>query len=173
MKMSIVARKMMMGPMFTERTKQKLDKLDKFFRADAECTVTLTKIPRDMLRVEATVRSEGMLFRAETTDEDANCAIDTLVDLLIRQIRKNKTRLERRLREDAFVAEDGTEEEEEYHVVRRKSFPVRPMDAEEAILQMNLLGHQFFTFLNAETGGINVVYRRRDGDYGLLEPYSE
>lgn len=173
MKMSIVARKMMMGPMFTERTKQKLDKLDKFFRADAECTVTLTKIPRDMLRVEATVRSEGMLFRAETTDEDANCAIDTLVDLLIRQIRKNKTRLERRLREDAFVAEDGAEEEEEYHVVRRKSFPVRPMDAEEAILQMNLLGHQFFTFLNAETGGINVVYRRRDGDYGLLEPYSE
>ncbi|MBE6768959.1 MAG: ribosome-associated translation inhibitor RaiA [Ruminococcaceae bacterium] len=173
MKMSIVARKMMMGPTFTERTKQKLDKLDKFFQADAECTVTLTKLPRDVLQVEATVRSGGMLFRAETTDEDANCAIDTLIDLLVRQIRKNKTRLERRLREGAFAAENGAEEEEAYRVVRRKSFPVRPMDVEEAILQMNLLGHQFFTFLNAETGGINVVYCRRDGDYGLLEPYSE
>lgn len=173
MKMSIVARKMTLRPSFSERTQEKLDKLDKFFQTDADCTVTLTPMPRDTLQVEAMVRSGGMLFRAETTDEDANSAVDTLIDLLIRQIRKNKTRLERRLREDAFIAEDGLEEEEEYHVVRRKSFPVRPMDAEEAILQMNLLGHQFFTFLNAETGGVNVVYRRRDGDYGLLEPYSE
>ncbi len=173
MKMSIVARKMTLRPSFSERTQEKLNKLDKFFRTDAECTLTLTPMPRDVLRVEATVRSGGMLFRAETTDEDAGSAVDTLIDLLIRQIRKNKTRLERRLREDAFVAEEGTEEEEEYHVVRRKSFPVRPMDTEEAVLQMNLLGHQFFTFLNAETGGINVVYRRHDGNYGLLEPYSE
>ncbi len=174
MKMSIVARKMTLRPSFSERTQEKLDKLDKFFQTDAECTVTLTPLPRDTLRVEAMVRSGGMLFRAETTDEDANCAVDTLIDLLIRQIRKNKTRLERRLRDDAFVAEaEDTEEEEEFRVVRQKSFPVRPMDTEEAILQMNLLGHQFFMFLNAETGGINVVYRRHDGDYGLLEPYSE
>lgn len=174
MKMSIVARKMTLRPSFSERTQEKLEKLDKFFQTDAECTVTLTLLPRDTLRVEATVRSGGMLFRAETIDEDANSAVDTLIDLLIRQIRKNKTRLERRLREDAFAAEGETEwEEEDFRVVRRKSFPVRPMDTEEAILQMNLLGHQFFTFLNAETGGINVVYRRNDGDYGLLEPYSE
>jgi len=174
MKMSIVARKMTLRPSFSERTQEKLNKLDKFFQTDAECTVALTPLPRDTLRVEATVRSGGMLFRAETTDEDANSAVDTLIDLLIRQIRKNKTRLERRLREDAFVSESETEwEEEEFRVVRQKSFPVRPMDAEEAILQMNLLGHQFFMFLNAETGGINVVYRRNDGDYGLLEPYSE
>ncbi len=175
MKMSIVARKMTLRPSFSGRTQEKLDKLDKFFQTDAECTVTLTPMPRDTLRVEAMVRSGGMLFRAETTDEDANSAVDTLIDLLIRQIRKNKTRLERRLREDAFAAESevAPEEEEEFRVVRRKSFPVRPMDTDEAVLQMNLLGHQFFTFLNAETGGINVVYRRRDGDYGLLEPYSE
>ncbi len=173
MKMSIVARKMFMGPAFAERAEQKLGKLDKFFKADAECTVTLTKAPRDMLQVEATVRSGGMLFRAETTDEDANCAIDTLVDLLIRQIRKNKTRLERRLREGAFAADLETEEEEEFRVVRTKRVPVRSMEVEEAILQMNLLGHQFFAFLNAQTGHINVVYHRRNGDYGLLEPYSE
>ncbi len=172
MKMSIVARKMSLRPSFSERTQQKLDKLDKFFRTDAECTVTLTALPRDVLQVEATVRSDGMLFRAETTDEDANSAIDTLIDLLVRQIRKNKTRLARRLREDAFDAELG-DEDEEFRVVRRKSFAVRPLDVEEAILQMNMLGHQFFMFQNAETGGINVVYRRHNGDYGLLEPYNE
>ncbi len=174
MKMSIVARKVSLRPSFAEKTQQKLDKLDKFFRTDAECTVTVTVLPRDTLQVEAIVRSGGMLFRAETTDEDAGSAVDTLIDLLVRQIRKNKTRLARRLREDAFSvdAEDDGEDEEIY-IVRKKSFAVRPMDAEEAVLQMNLLGHQFFMFQNAETGGINVVYRRHDGDYGLLEPYNE
>ena len=174
MKMTIVARKVTVRPSFTERTEQKLSKLDKFFQNDAECTVTLNQLPRDTLQVEATVRSGGMVFRAETVDEDANSAIDTLLDLLVRQIRKNKTRLERRLREDAFASEPEAEwEEDEYRVVRTKSFAVRPLDVEEAILQMNLLGHQFFMFLNTETGGINVVYRRRNGDYGLLEPYTE
>lgn len=174
MKMSIVARKVSLRPSFAERTQQKLDKLDKFFRTDADCTVTVTALPRDTLQVEAVVRSGGMLFRAETTDEDAAGAVDTLIDLLVRQIRKNKTRLARRLRDDAFAVEaqeDG--EDEEIRIVRQKSFAVRPMDVEEAVLQMNLLGHQFFMFQNAETGGINVVYRRRNGDYGLLEPYSE
>ena len=174
MKMSIVARKVPLRPSFAERTQQKLVKLDKFFRTDAECTVTVTALPRDTLQVEAVVRSGGMLFRAETTDEDAGSAIDTLIDLLVRQIRKNKTRLARRLRDDAFAMDVEDEgEDEEIRIVRQKSFAVRPMDAEEAVLQMNLLGHQFFMFQNAETGGINVVYRRRDGDYGLLEPYSE
>ena len=174
MKMSIVARKVTLRPSFTERTQEKLDKLDKFFHTDADCTVTVTALPRDTLQVEAVVRSGGMLFRAETTDEDANSAIDTLIDLLVRQIRKNKTRLARRLREDAFGVEPEEDEgEEEIRVVRQKRFAVRPLDVEEAILQMNLLGHQFFMFQNAETGSINVVYRRHNGDYGLLEPYSE
>lgn len=174
MKMSIVARKVSLRPSFAEKTQQKLDKLDKFFRTDTECTVTVTVLPRDTLQVEAVVRSGGMLFRAETTDEDPGSAVDTLIDLLVRQIRKNKTRLARRLREDAFSADaedDG--EDEDIRIVRKKSFAVRPMNAEEAILQMNLLGHQFFMFQNAETGGINVVYRRHNGDYGLLEPYNE
>lgn len=176
MKMSITARKVIVRPAFTKRTHQKLSKLDKFFDGDADCTITITRLPRDILQVEAVVRSGGMLFRAETTDEDANSAIDTLIDLLVRQIRKNKTRLEKRLRTDAFAEEpfaDVEWEEEEYQVVRTKSFAVKPLDVEEAILQMNLLGHQFFMFLNADTGGINVVYRRHNGDYGLLEPYVE
>ena len=176
MKMSIVARKVTVRQAFTERTQQKLSKLDKFFDGDADCTVTITRLPRDILQVEAMVRAGGMIFRAETTDEDANSAIDTLIDLLVRQIRKNKTRLEKRLRADAFEAEPFAEvewEDEEYRVVRTKSFAVKPLDVEEAILQMNLLGHQFFMFQNVDTGGINVVYRRHNGDYGLLEPYVE
>lgn len=97
--------------------------------------------------------------------------------MLIRQIRKNKTRLEKRLREGAFAPDalsgEPVEEEPEYRVVKSKSFPVKPLDVEEAILQMNMSGHQFYMFRNMETGEINVVYRRRDGDYGLLEPDGE
>ena len=177
MKLNIVTRKVTMRPSFEERTQQKLRKLDKFFESDADCTVTVTQLPRDTLQVEATVRSDGMVFRAETIDADANSAIDTLIDLLVRQIRRNKTRLEKRLRSGAFTPEPEVlpeeEPEDEFHLVRTKRFPVRPLDVEEAILQMNLLGHQFFTFLNAESGQLCVVYRRRDGDYGLLEPYTE
>lgn len=175
MKLTIVARKITLRPSFTERTQQKLDKLDKFFSDDADCTVTVTQAPRNTMRVEATVRSNGMIFRAETTEEDVNDAVDKLIDVLIRQIRKNKTRLERRLRTGAFAPEPEEEPlpEDEYHVVRQKSFSVKPLDVEEAILQMNLLGHQFFMFRNVETGEINVVYRRQDGDYGLLEPQAE
>ena len=175
MKLTINARKVTMRPSFTERTQQKLSKLDKFFSDDAEYTVAIQPAPRNQLQVEATVRSNGMLYRAEASAEDANDAVDTLIDLLIRQIRKNKTRLEKRLRSGAFEAEEpvAAEPEEEYRVVRTKSFSVKPLDVDEAILQMNMLGHQFFMFQNIDTGAVNVVYRRRDGDYGLLEPYTE
>ncbi len=176
MKVTIVARKITLRPSFTERTEQKMSKLDKFFSDDAECIVTVSQAPRNTMRVEATVRSNGMIFRAETTEEDINDAVDRLVDLLVRQIRKNKTRLEKRLRTGAFAEPAGAGEsvaEEEYRIVRTKSFSVKPLDVEEAILQMNLLDHGFFMFVNADTGDINVVYRRQDGDYGLLEPHVE
>ena len=174
MKLTITARKVTMRPSFEEKTQEKLQKLDKFFEKDADCTVTVTQQPHDTLKVEATVRHAGMIYRAETVNEDANDAVDTLIDLLIRQIRKNKTRLEKRLRSGAFDTEPVSEwVEEDLSPVRQKRFPVRPMDVEEAILQMNLLGHQFFTFLNADNGNVNVVYRRHDNSYGLLEPYVE
>lgn len=173
MKMTITARKVTMRPSFSEKAEQKFGKLDKFFSGDADGTLTITQCPRDLLQVEATVRYAGMIYRAETIGADAIDAVDELVDLLIRQIRKNKTRLEKRLRAGAFESDLVPEEEEEYRVVRTKKFSLRPMDADEAILQMNLLGHQFFAFQNAEDGRVNIVYRRRDGDYGLLEPYTE
>ena len=174
MKITMTGRKVTLRPAFVERTETKLSKLDKFFDTDAAADVTVTA-ERDQHRVEVTIRCNGMIFRAEETAEDMNEAVDRLVDILLRQIRKNKTRLEKRLRSGAFVDgyEPETEESETYRIVRSKSFPVKPLDVEEAILQMNLTGHQFYMFRIMDSGEINVVYRRKNGDYGLLEPNPE
>ena len=174
MKITMTGRKVTLRPAFVERTETKLSKLDKFFDTDAAADVTVTA-ERDLHRVEVTIRCSGMVFRAEEAAEDMNEAVDRLVDILLRQIRKNKTRLEKRLRSGAFVdsIEPEAEESETYRIVRSKSFPVKPLDVEEAILQMNLTGHQFYMFRNMDSGEINVVYRRKNGDYGLLEPNPE
>ena len=174
MKITMTGRKVTLRPTFVERTETKLSKLDKFFDTDAAADVTVTA-ERDLHRVEVTIRCSGMVFRAEEAAEDMNEAVDRLVDILLRQIRKNKTRLEKRLRSGAFVdsIEPEAEESETYRIVRSKSFPVKPLDVEEAILQMNLTGHQFYMFRNMDSGEINVVYRRHNGDYGLLEPHAE
>ena len=174
MKITMTGRKVTLRPTFVERTETKLSKLDKFFDTDAAADVTVTA-ERDLHRVEVTIRCSGMVFRAEEAAEDMNEAVDRLVDILLRQIRKNKTRLEKRLRSGAFVdsIEPEAEESETYRIVCSKSFPVKPLDVEEAILQMNLTGHQFYMFRNMDSGEINVVYRRKNGDYGLLEPNPE
>ncbi|HIW73570.1 MAG TPA: ribosome-associated translation inhibitor RaiA [Firmicutes bacterium] len=171
MKTTITGRKVPVTDSFAERTEKKLAKLDKFFDSDAAAEVTVTQ-ERNLQRVEITIRYNGLLFRAEDAAAEANEAVDKLVDILFRQIRRNKTRLEKRLRSDAFagVFQDEETEEPAFRVVRSKKFPVKPMDVEEAILQMNMLGHQFYMFRNMDTNEINVVYARRDGDYGLLEP---
>ncbi|MBR3900777.1 MAG: HPF/RaiA family ribosome-associated protein, partial [Ruminococcus sp.] len=103
---------------------------------------------------------------------DKNDALDDAIDKIIRQIRKNKTKLEKKLKDTAFkeAFAEPVEEVPEYTVIKEKKFELRPMDVEEAILQMNLLSHTFFMFLNAKTGNINVVYKRTDGNYAVLEP---
>ncbi len=170
MKTTISGRKVPITDSFTERTEKKLSKLDKFFDSDASAEVTVTQ-ERNLQRVEITIRHNGLLFRAEDASAEAIEVVDKLVDVLFRQIRRNKTRLEKRLRDDAFTDFLPDEpEESEYRVVRSKKFPVKPMDVDEAILQMNMLGHQFYMFRNMDTNEINVVYARRDGNYGLLEP---
>lgn len=171
MKVTMTGRKCTLRPSFVERTESKLSKLDKFFDTDAAADVTVSN-ERNRQRVEITIRYNGMIFRAEDAAEDTNEAVDRLTDVLLRQIRRNKTRLEKRLRSHAFddLLPEPDWAEEEYNVVKSKSFPVKPMDVQEAILQMNLTGHQFYMFRNGDTGEINVVYHRRDGDYGLLEP---
>lgn len=156
-------------------SEKKLSKLDKYFRSDAEASIT-ARTERGHSCIEVTVRSGGMLYRAACRDTDVFRAIDSAEVMIDRQIRKNKTRLEKRLRDGAFetlIATDSAEaveEEREFDIVRTKRFSVKPMTVEEAILQMNLLGHEFFVFKNAnDDERFSVVYKRRDGGYGLIE----
>lgn len=156
---------------------KKVGKLDRFFKEDATAAVTFS-IERDRNRVEVTIRSGGTIFRASESTSDMHASIDAAVATLERQIRKNKTRLEKRLRRgllsaawrgDLHFCADGPEEGE-YNLVRSKRFPIKPMTRDEAILQMNLLGHSFFAFRDEDAdGAFAVVYCRNDGDYGLIE----
>lgn len=159
-----------------ERVNKKLGKLDKFFRPGTEAQVTMS-VQRNRHILEVTIITGGITLRAEVAGDDMYACIDKAQDILERQIRKNKTRLAKRLHEGILEQPDafrpGTEdvkEEKEFRVVRTKRFAVKPMPVDEAILQMNLLGHEFFMFTNAETNQVNVVYRRKDGNYGLIEP---
>ena len=175
MNITVVGRKCTPRESFKERAAKKLQKIDRFFGASASAKVTAT-VEKNSQTVEITVFKDGMIFRAQARAENMNDALDECVDLLIRQMRKNKTKLEKRLRDGAFddlVAPDAVEEEKEFELVRTKSIPIKPQSVEEAILQMNMLGHQFYVFRNAVNGGVAVVYRREDGGYGLIEPQEE
>ena len=176
MKIAITSRKVNLRDNFKERVEKKLSKFNRIFDEDAQANVTVT-LEKNRQTVEITIRQNGMVYRAEQTAEEMNDALDAVIEVLGRQIRKNKCRLEKKMRAavlDDFLAQEELEEddmeEKEYEVVRSKRFPVKPLDVEEAILQMNMVGHQFYMYRNAETGEINVVYRRKDGTYGLLEP---
>ena len=160
---------------------KKVGKLDRFFREDATAAITFSVEKDRNNKVEVTIRSSGTIFRVSESTSDMYASIDAAVTTLERQIRKNKTRLEKRLRQGAFeravdtstsFAPEEPEEPEEndFHIVRSKRFPIKPMSRDEAILQMNLLEHSFFAFRDEEANGaFAVVYRRHDGGYGLIE----
>ena len=175
MKLNIMAKKIQIGPSFTDYAEKKLNqKLDKFFEDEAEAKITLAE-QRGLIVLELTVKAGSMIYRAEQSATDKNDALDNAIDKIIRKIRRNKTRLGKRIREAALAENftDSVEEQTEYNVIRRKAFRLHPMTVEEAILQMNMLGHSFFLFMNGETGATSVVYRREDGDYAVLEPTAE
>ena len=155
---------------------KKVTKLNRYFRDDAEALVAFS-VEKNRNNVELTVHAANTYFRASESTSDMFASIDAAVSDIERQIRKNKTRLSRRLRQDAFVrtADEATsfvpeQEETEFEIVRAKRFPIKPMTRDEAILQMNLLGHSFFAFRDEEAdGAFAVVYQRNDGGYGLIE----
>ncbi len=170
MKVTIAAKKLTISQAFTEYAEQKLNaKLDRFFPEEAEAKITLAE-RREMIILELTVKYNGIIYRAEQSAKDKNDALDVTIDRIIRQIRKQKTKVEKSLRQGAFAGLEPEAEEKEYEVIRYKTFTVKPMTVDEAILQMNLLDHAFFMFKNAETGAINVVYRREEGNYSVLVP---
>ena len=153
---------------------KKVMKLERFFKDDAEALVAFS-VEKDRNRAEITVHAANTYFRASEATSDMYASIDAAVATIERQIRKNKTRLARRLRQDAFVRSPEVTsfapeaEEGAFEIVRTKQFPMKPMTREEAILQMELLGHEFFVFKNMDAeDAISVVYKRTQGGYGLI-----
>ncbi len=169
MNTAYVARKVTLTDSFKERAEQKLKKLDKFFD-DVKAQVTVST-QKEKASVELTVWANGMIFRAEAQDTDKLDALDEAIENLTRRIRKNKTRLQKKVKASGFeLPAENEAEEVDYDVIRTKEIPLRPMSLDEAILQMNMLGHSFFMFLNGETGDVNVVYRRNVDGYGVIVP---
>lgn len=166
-----------------EYVEKKIGRLERYFDAPPTSDVNVTlSVIREKQSVEVTIPLPGVLLRAEERSEDMYASIDLVVEKLERQIRKHKTKVNRRARQeagirnlfkesfDALPKRPEHEEEEEFEVVRSKKFTLKPMDVEEAILQMNLVGHDFFVFSNMDSDEVNVVYKRQDGKYGLIEP---
>ena len=153
---------------------RKIGKLDRFFKTEAEAFVTFS-IERGRFLAEITIHNNGMYYRASELTNDMYASVDSGIAAIERQIRRNKTRLAKKLREGALEREaapaflPADDEAEDFKIVRRKHFSIKPMSAEEAILQMNLLGHEFFVFKNMdENDATSVVYKRRDGGYGII-----
>lgn len=172
MKITIVERKVKITDELRAYATKKVEKLDRYFQTDATSTVTFSEL-RGRQTAEITVNNKGMIVRAEETTTDMFASVDGAINHIERQIRKNKTRLEKRLRTGAFeklAAQSADIEEDKFEVVRHKRFAVQDMTVDEAILQMNLLGHQFFFFKNADNGDTPaVIYKRASGGYGLIE----
>ena len=177
MKFNFLEKKLQIDPEVKAYAERKIGKLDKFFKQESEATVAFST-ERGRCRVEVTLKNNGMFYRASELTGDMHASIDSACALIERQIRKNKTRLEKKLREGAFEreikpdyipAEAEEAGEEDLTIVRTKRFSLKPMTPEEAVLQMNLLEHNFFAFRNMDDGdSFSVVYKRKEGGYGLI-----
>ncbi|MEW9669506.1 ribosome-associated translation inhibitor RaiA [Ammoniphilus sp. 3BR4] len=171
-------------PALREYVEKKVGRLEKYFddiSPSTEAHVTL-RVLRGEHTIEVTIPMPGVILRAEDTHTDMYAATDLVVEKLERQIRKHKTKVNRKFRQEGSLktlfaepVNGAAEEEEEskIEIVRNKRFAMKPMDAEEAVLQMDMLGHNFFVFANTDNEGLSVVYKRKDGRYGLIEPELE
>ena len=178
MKTVITGKDMVVSPGINERVMKKINKMERYLNPDTQIFVRLTREKNNRRTCEITVPVEGVLIRAEATnDENLYVSIDQALVKLEKQIHKHRTKLGKRVRDDAFQTNEyeyaeapETPEEDKRKVVRTKFFPVRPMSVDDAILQMELLGHSFFVFVNVDTNRTNVLYLRKEGNLGLLEP---
>jgi putative sigma-54 modulation protein len=172
MKITIYGKQMSVRESLKSMIEKKLQKFNKFFGDDTEAFVTC-RVRKGVKIIEITVNYGGTTFRSEEESETFITALDRSVESLERQIRKNKTRLEKSFRQEAFVIteddDDGYDEEGEFEI-RVKTFAFKPMTPEEAVLQMNLLGHTFYAFTDADSAKVCVVYKRREGSYGMIVP---
>lgn len=182
MKFTIRGQNMLLTDALKDYATKKIGRLERYFETAPTSDVCVTlSVVKNMQAVEVTIPLPGVLLRAEVRSEDMYASIDLVTEKLERQIRKHKTKANRKFRQDGIRSlfrdsYDGStavrrlDEEEDLELVRTKRFTLKPMDVEEAILQMNMVGHNFFVFANADSKEVNVVYRRNDGKYGLIEP---
>lgn len=180
MKLTIYAKNMTVTPNITRRIEKKTERMSRYLLPETEMQIRLSKEDKRGRRVvEITVpMGSNVILRAEATEsENLFLAIDQALAKIERQIHRHRTKLGKRIREDAFaqiepeyIEDEVAIEENAPEIVRRKTFPVRPMSVEDAAIQMEMLGHSFFAFVNADTEAINILYQRKDGGLGLMEP---
>ena len=172
MKITIYGKQMTVRESLKASVEKKLAKFNKFFGEETEAFVTC-KVRKGVKIIEITVNYLGTTFRSEEESDTFITALDRAIEGLERQIRKNKTKVEKMVKKGAFIIEEDDDDEydeEGDFEIRVKTFPFKPMTPEEAILQMNLIGHEFFAFTDSETGDVCVVYKRKAGSYGLIVP---
>ena len=174
MRYTIVGRNIEVTPGLREAVEDKIGKLDRYFTPDTEVNVTMS-VQRERQNIEVTIPIKGSIIRAEESSSDMYVSIDLVEEVIERQILKYKKKLIDRKQSspsfsDSFLQEETPITEDEIKIVKTKKFAVKPMDPEEACLQMELLGHSFYVFLNSESDQVCVVYRRKGGTYGLIEP---
>ena len=177
MKVTVIAKNIELTPALKEMVEKKISKLEKYFGPNVEARATLS-VQKNRQRVEVTIPFNGVILRGEEVTDDMYKSIDLVKEKLVRQIRKQRTKLSRKnnsgsLRYPEFNSLEFKNEdtdEDTSRIVKTKSFNVKPMSADEAVLQMELLGHSFFVYQDADTNNVSVVYKRKDGNYGLIEP---
>ncbi len=178
MKFNFVGTNMQVSDDVKEYAQKRLSKLDKYFKEDLEVKAVFSYV-KNLQTAEVTIFLPGTILRAEETNPDMFTAIDKVVDVLERQIRKHKTKLQKRYKNNETIRFDNfptfeeapkEDDNSQGKIVKRKRFPLSPMDEEEAILQMELLNHDFFVYLDMDYDQVQVVYKRHDGDYGVIQP---
>ncbi|MCI8764969.1 MAG: ribosome-associated translation inhibitor RaiA [Lachnospiraceae bacterium] len=173
MRYTITGRNVNVTPGIRRAVEEKIGKLDRYFNPDTEVIVTLS-VQKDKQKIEVTIPVKGNIIRAEESSSDMYASIDLVEEVIERQLKKYKNKLIDKKQSaqafsDFFINEE-VHDDEEIQIVKTKRFGIKPMDPEEACVQMELLGHNFYVFLNAETEEVNVVYKRKGHSYGLIEP---
>ncbi len=174
MRYTITGRNIEVTPGLRNMVEKKIGKLEHFFTPDTEVIVALSA-QKDRQKIEVTIPIKGNTIRAEESSTDMYVSIDLVEEVIERQIRRYRKKLIDKKQSalsfsQAFIEEEDERPEEDIRIVKTKKFAIKPIDPEEACLQMEMLGHNFYVFLNADTDQVNVVYRRKNGTYGLIEP---
>ena len=174
MRYKITGRNINVTPGLKAAVEEKIGKLERYFNQDTEVNITLT-VEKDRQKIEVTIPVKGTIIRAEQESNDMYVSIDLVEEIIERQIRRYRKKLIDKKQaaisfSQAFIEEEDEVQDDEIQIVKTKKFAIKPAIPEEACLQMEMLGHNFYVFLNADTDQVNVVYKRKNGTYGLIEP---